>query len=274
MSIRIARTAKGPIEYRLEGRGPVVLVLNGGHCSRDTRLSHEKLVSENFSVLTPSRPGYDSTPADVGYTAQAAADALAALLDTLGVTSVSVIGISAAGPTALAFAQQYPGRTQRLILESAVTTEWDAPTKRLARRLFGRAEGLTWTLVRLALIFLPRTIMKAMMRELTTFRVEDVLRRMTQDDMRFVKRMLLSMCSGTGFINDIEHRVDQLQTIRLPVLVMYSPNDKSVPPKNAQRVAREVEHCELYEVPADSHLIWIGPHADEVRQKRLAFLRA
>jgi pimeloyl-ACP methyl ester carboxylesterase len=274
MSIRIARTAKGPIEYRLEGRGPVVLVLNGGHCSSHTRLSHEKLVSESFSVLTPSRPGYDSTPADVGRTAQAAADALAAFLDTLGVTSVSVIGISAAGPTALAFAQQYPGRAQKLILESAVATEWDAPTKRLARRLFGRAEGMTWTLVKLALSLLPRTVMKAMMRELTTFRVEDVLQRMTQDDIRFVKRMLQSVRSGTGFMNDIEHRVDQLQTIRVPVLVMYSPNDKSVPAKNAQQVAREVAHCELYEVPADSHLIWIGPHADRVWQKRLAFLRA
>lgn len=274
MSIRIARTAKGPIEYRLEGGGSVVLVLNGGHCSRNTRLSHEQLVYENFSVLTPSRPGYDRTPAALGHTAQAAADTLASLLDTLDITTVSVIGISAAGPTALAFAQQYPGRTQRLILESAVATEWDEPTKRLARLLFGRAEKLTWILVKLALILMPLKTIKAMMRELTTFRVDDVLQRMSQNDIRFVKRMLRSMQSGTGFMNDIEHSVDRLQTIRVPVLVMYSPHDKSVPPKNAQRVASEVAHCELYEVPADSHLIWIGPHANQVWQKRLAFLRA
>src|SRR5215212_11086124 len=108
MSIQIAQTAKGPIEYRLEGSGPVVLVLNGGHCSRNTRLSHEKLVLDHFAVLTPSRPGYDSTPAEVGRTAQAAADALVALLDTLAIPAVSVIGISAGGPTAIAFAQQYP----------------------------------------------------------------------------------------------------------------------------------------------------------------------
>jgi hypothetical protein len=31
-----------------------VMVLNGGHCSRDTRLSHEKLVGAGFAVLTPS----------------------------------------------------------------------------------------------------------------------------------------------------------------------------------------------------------------------------
>jgi pimeloyl-ACP methyl ester carboxylesterase len=274
MSIRIAQTAKGPIEYRLEGSGPVVLVLNGGHCSRDTRLSHENLVFDHFTVLTPSRPGYDSTPATIGRTAQAAADALAALLDTLAISVVSVIGISAGGPTAIAFAQQYPDRTHKLILESAVTTEWDATLKRHARRLFGRAEKLTWAVVRFALRVMPRTLIKAMMQEFTTLKVEDVLKRMSQDDLRFVTQMFQTMQSGTGFINDIEHRVDRLQTIRAPVLVMYSPHDKSVPVKNAQRVAREVADAELYEVPADSHLIWIGAHAAQVWHKRLAFLQA
>src|SRR5918996_41374 len=130
MAQMIAKTAKGPIEYRLEGNGSTVVVLNGGHCSRESRLSHEKLIEYGFSVLTPSRPGYDGTPLDVGKSAQAAADALAALLDTLQISLVDVIGISAAGPTALAFVQQYPSRVRKLILESAVATNWDEQTKK------------------------------------------------------------------------------------------------------------------------------------------------
>ena len=114
--LTIARTTNGPIEYRLEGKGPTIMVLNGGHCSRDTRLSHERLAEHGFSVLTPSRPGYDNTPSYVGKSAQAAADALAALLDILQVAAVDVIGISAAGPTALAFAQHHPDRTRKVIL--------------------------------------------------------------------------------------------------------------------------------------------------------------
>src|SRR5262245_19827169 len=62
MQPTIARTAKGPVEYRLEGSGPAVVVLNGGHCSRDSRLSHERLAGCGCYFLTPSRPGYDSTP--------------------------------------------------------------------------------------------------------------------------------------------------------------------------------------------------------------------
>jgi len=66
------------------------------------------LAKHNFSVRTPSRPGYVSTPSEVGKTAQAAADAIAALLNTLQIATVDVIGISAAGPTALAFVKTYP----------------------------------------------------------------------------------------------------------------------------------------------------------------------
>jgi pimeloyl-ACP methyl ester carboxylesterase len=143
-------------------------------------------------------------------------------------------------------------------LESAVTTEWDVAIKHHARRLFGRAEKLTWAMLKLALRLMPATIMKTMMREFTTLNVDEVLLRMSQEDIRFVQRMIYTMRSGTGFIKDIEHQVDQLQTIQVSVLVMYSPHDKSVPVKNAQRVGREVAHAELYETPADSHLIWIG----------------
>jgi pimeloyl-ACP methyl ester carboxylesterase len=270
----IANTPYGLIEYRLEGSGPVVMVLNGGHCSRDTRLSHERLAHIGFTVLTPSRPGYDDTPSSVGRSAQAAADALAALLDTLGMARVSTIGISAAGPTALAFAQRHPHRTRGVILESAVTTVWDEVIKHGARLVFGRTERLTWAMVRLGLRLRPRVMLKAMLVGLTILDPDDVLRRMSQEDSVFFTRMLQTMRSGTGFINDVEHRVDDLHALNVPILAIYSPHDRNVPPSNAQRIAREVAGSELYETLADTHLIWIGRYAEDVWQKRRAFLQS
>jgi len=272
MSQQIANTALGPIEYRLEGQGPTIMVLNGGHCSRDTRLSHEHLSEHGFSVLTPSRPGYDSTPSSVGKSAQAAADALAALLDTLQITTVDVIGISAAGPTALAFAQRHPNRIRKLILESAMTTDWDEQTKRRSRLGFGRAEKVTWAFMHLMLRLFPIVIIKALLHDLTVLPVDEVFKRMSEADLIFIKHMLQTSRSGTGFINDIEHHVDGLASITVPVLVMYSPNDRTVSPKNAQRVADEVPNYELYVVPSDTHLIWIGKAANNVWQKRLDFI--
>jgi len=274
MPQNIAKTTKGPIEYRLEGSGPIVVVLNGGHCSRQTRLSHEQLAQHGFSVLTPSRPGYDDTPSDVGKSAQEAADALAALFDTLQIPNADVIGISAAGPTALAFAQRHPGKIRKLILESAVTLPWGENVKRGARLLFGRAERFTWGLTKALLRLAPITVIRVMMQELTILDIDKVIQRMSQDDLGFVRRMIETMQSGTGFMNDLEHQVSDLSSIAVPVLAMYSPHDKSVPPRNAQRIATEVPKSELYEVPSESHLLWIGMHAKLVWQKRLVFMRS
>jgi len=246
--------------------------LNGGHCSRETRLSHEKLTEHGFSVLTPSRPGYDSTPSEVGKSAQAAADALAALLDTLQIATVDVIGISAAGPTALAFVQQHPSRVRKLILESAVTTDWDEQSKRRSRIGFGGAAKVTWAFMHSMLKLFPTMIIKVLMHDLTDLDVNMVLKRMSPDDLAFVKRMLQTSQASTGFVNDTEHKVDNLATITKPILVMYSPNDATVSPKNARRIANEIATCELYEVPSDMRLIWIGPSAKDVWQKRLSFL--
>jgi len=270
---KTAIAPKGPIEYRLEGTGPTVVVLNGGHCSRDTRLSHERLALHGYSILTPSRPGYDSTPSSVGETAQEAADALAGLLNELKIPIVDVIAISAAGPTGLAFAQQHPGKLRKLVLESAVTTKWGDEIKILSRLGFGRVEKATWSLINLVLKFMPNMMIRAMLQQLTTLDVDEVLSRMNKDDLMFVRRMIETSRSGTGFLNDIEHHVDDLSGIVAPVLVMYSPNDKFVPEKNALRVAAEVTRYELYEVPADTHLIWIGKAADDVWVKRLSFLK-
>jgi len=272
MTQNIARTSKGSIEYRLEGSGPTIVVLNGGHCSRDTRLSHEKLTEHGFSVLTPSRPGYDSTPSEVGKSAQAAADALATLLDTLQISTVDVIGISAAGPTALAFVQQHPSRVRKLILESAVATDWDERIKRVSRIGFGGVAKVTWAVMHMMLKLFPTVLIKALLHDLTVLDANVVINRMSQDDLAFVKRMIHTSQASTGFLNDIEHKVDNLATITKPVLVMYSPNDKTVSPNNARRVASEIATCELYEVPSDTHMIWIGKSAKDVWKKRLSFL--
>jgi pimeloyl-ACP methyl ester carboxylesterase len=274
MSQRMAYTPMGPMEYRLEGSGPTVMVLNGGHCSRDTLLSHERLADTGFSVLTPSRPGYDDTPSETGRTAQEAADALAALLDVLQIQRAYVIGISAAGHTALSFAQRHPSRTQKLILESAMTMDWSEFQKKRSRIGFGRAERVTWAVMHTMLKLFPKLMIKALMRDLTTLDVDEVLRWMSADDMAFILRMLQTSRSGTGFMNDIEHHVENLAVITSPVLVMFSPNDNTVSPMNAQRVYREVKNCELYETPSDSHLIWIGKSANDVWNKRLSFLQS
>lgn len=271
---QIARTDKGPIEYRLEGSGAPIMVLNGGHCSRRTRLSHERLARSGFLVLTPSRPGYDGTPAEIGRSAQDAADCLAALMETLGIPRLDVIGISAAGPTALAFAQRYPTKIRRLVLESAVSLPWDERTKRGSRLVFGSAERMTWAAMRAFVRIAPRAAVRTLLLELTTLDVASVVRGMGAADLAYVVRMIEASRSGRGFLNDIEHQVNDLSGIACPTLAMYTRHDKAVRPENALRLAREISECAVYDTLADCHLIWIGKSADAVWNRRLEFLAA
>jgi len=105
MKSQIAQTNKGPIEYTLLGSGPVVLVCHGTSSNSFSTNLAGPLVEAGFSVLTPSRPGYGSTPLSTGQSAADGAQALAQLLDVLHVQTCSVVAISGGEPTGVALAE-------------------------------------------------------------------------------------------------------------------------------------------------------------------------
>ena len=86
----------------------------------------------------------------------------------------------------------------------------------------------------------PTVIIRVLLHDLTSLDVNMVMNRMSRDDLAFVKRMIQTSQASTGFLNDIEHHVNNLSAITKPVLVMYSPHDKTVSPRNARRVADEI----------------------------------
>jgi pimeloyl-ACP methyl ester carboxylesterase len=118
---RVAETAAGPIEYARVGQGPAVLVIHGCPGGYDQGLIATKLApSDEFTFISPSRPGYLRTPLHVGLTPEAQADSYAALLDALGISQAAIIGISGGAPSALQFALRHPGRCWGLVTVCAV----------------------------------------------------------------------------------------------------------------------------------------------------------
>lgn len=182
--------------------------------------------------------------------------------------------LEGAGPTALAFAIQQPARLRMMVLESAMTLPWEKSIQRGSLIAFGRTERITWAFTRGVLALAPGLIIQALLRGLTTLNVRQVYRRMSTSELDFVKQMIRTSRSGSGFLNDIQHKVEGLALITCPVLVMYCPYDKTVSPANAHHAGSEIPGCELFVTSADTHLIWIGKSAQEVWDKRLAFLRA
>jgi 4,5:9,10-diseco-3-hydroxy-5,9,17-trioxoandrosta-1(10),2-diene-4-oate hydrolase len=74
--------------------------------------------ADRFRTLMPDQPGFGSSakPPVPGNYFTFAADALAGLLDELGIERVHLIGNSLGGGTAVRFALRFPGRAGRLVL--------------------------------------------------------------------------------------------------------------------------------------------------------------
>lgn len=115
----IADTPHGPIEYALAGNGPPVLMVHGAGGGYDQGLDiGEPLISRGFRLIAVSRFGYLRTPLPKDASPEAQADAHARLLDTLGISRATVVGVSAGAPSAMQFALRYPDRCAALVLLS------------------------------------------------------------------------------------------------------------------------------------------------------------
>jgi pimeloyl-ACP methyl ester carboxylesterase len=258
----IAQVEQGPIEYRVVGQGPAVLVLNGGHTNCTSPLGHEPFfLEQGYQLIIPSRPGYGKTPSSTGRTAEAFADALVGLLDQLLLEQVIVLGISAAGPTALQLAGRHPERVSKVILQNAVTGG-KFPSRRTqigAYLVFNSlVERWTWAAFRAFARIAPRSALTLMMGSLSSLNPEQVVATMSQEQQHAALAFLLASRSGAGFLHDLHHRCGDLRRITAPTLILASKYDGSVDIAHATYAADQIPQADLVVAPAESHLLWFS----------------
>lgn len=108
------------------GNGQSILLLHGknfnGAYWRETA---RRLQQEGYRVIIPDQVGFgkSSKPEHIQYTFQLLARNTKAILDTLGITKLNVLGHSMGGMLATRFALMYPEMTERLILENPIGLE-------------------------------------------------------------------------------------------------------------------------------------------------------
>jgi len=275
----IIQTTQGIIEYREKGAatGPAMLVLNGGHINCDSLVANlDLLLNLGYRVIIPSRPGYGRTPLSTGKTTEEAADAMVALLDGLGIEKTSVMAISAGGRTALQLAGRHPARVEKLILQCALSHDyWPEPiTKIIAYVLFNPlTEGAFWTVFRWIARSNPTGTLKMMMKNLTTLNPDEVVNHMTAEQQAMTLQMITESRSGAGFLNDVKHRSGDLSRITAPTFIVHSRFDGGVDFTHAEYSARHIRQAQLFEVPAESHLMWFGPANIAIEARLAEFLR-
>jgi len=290
----LVETAKGPVEFTRVGTGPVILHLHGGATGCDQTLALSWDVDQaGFTVLTPSRPGYLRTPLSTGPSPEQAADAVASLLDVLGIHKIGVMGTSGGGPTALQFALRYPERVWGLVFQSAISQRFVEP-RQSTHSLIGRvvfSRSGKWLVdfgawgIHLLASYWPALLVRTLFNASETLDSDKAKERRLYvrqhpEQITFFRRVAASgmplSVRQTGLWNDLRQYealpVYPLEQISCPTLVLHGRDDGNVPLTHAEFVARTVPNAELHTIEDCGHFIWVGPRASHAREKVLAFL--
>jgi pimeloyl-ACP methyl ester carboxylesterase len=278
MNSQIAQTSKGPIEYTLLGKGPLVLVCHGTSSNCFSTDVTKPLVEAGFRVLTPSRPGYGRTPLSVGRTAAQAAEALIALLDSLAFQICSVIAISGGGPTGIALAVGFPQRVTQLILAEAVSQPENRPNEpnyKNQMAFYGPMHVVFWGMLGLISRISPRSMARQSLVIVSTHDPDDGFSKLSTVDIEGICHFYQGRTSRQAALNDMTHTVgaDLLQSVRQPTLVIHSREDNSVPFAHAEWALKHIPQAELCEAGFAGHLFWIGPDYPRISQRMVAFLQ-
>lgn len=114
-------TAAGPLSCRETGQGPALVLLHGLNFGSACWRAQYAHFGRDFRVIGWDAPGYGGSapPSGAAPVAGDFADALAALLDALGVETCNLVGHSMGGLVAAAFCRRHPGRAHTVTFSHA-----------------------------------------------------------------------------------------------------------------------------------------------------------
>ena len=266
---QVVETDCGPVEMASYGTGQPVVVLHGIFGGYDQGLVMAKgQIGKGFRSLVPSRFGYLGSPFPAGASPEKQADALACLLDSLGIEKAAVLGTSAGGTAAVQFALRYPDRCSGLILVSsnAPGESVGLPPEPAAKMMF-RSDFLFWVLTRGF-----RGTMYSIMGVPGDYELTPSQRREMDQVMETVMPVkpraegaLFDMYVSNPAINDYD-----LGNIEVPTLVIHAQDDPLADYGNARAMVDAVPEARLVDFERGGHPL-LG-HEAEIRREISAFL--
>ncbi len=272
-------TPWGLLEYAVAGNavGPALLMIHGTGGGFDQGLRFaDALVSRGLRVVAPSRFGYLRSDFPTDHSLAAQADALATLLDHLGIDRIAVAGGSAGALSASQFALRHPERCAGVVLlvpaanvRDRDPVEFTPLQAWLVRRLLG-SDLLFW----LAGQTMPRTLIGTLLA--TDPALLDRVTPAERERAFTVLRELLPVSArARGLLNDAEQaghpaRID-FSRIGVPALILSTEDDRFGTAQTARDIATQLPQARLVVYPSGGHL-WLG-HDEAVADEVQRFVR-
>jgi pimeloyl-ACP methyl ester carboxylesterase len=284
---RVIRTALGPVDYAVLGRGAPVVVLHGSPGGIDAaEVMSRFLPRDEVAAIVLSRPGYLETPLAGGTGIDAQADLVAALLDQLDVDRAGVLAWSGGGPVAYRLAVRHPTRVAGLVLFAALSGAYEMPAPSLPERLLMTTSAGEW-LLRVLATHQPRQFISGALAAEGTLSKEQLAQRVDEVFADATKRSFVLALGPTvgrggarrdGFDNDLEAfreiRSLDLAAVRTPTLLVHGDADGDVDPEHSRYAAEQVPGAELLVLETGTHLaLWTHPDADAAQARVLDLLR-
>lgn len=233
-----------PVAWREAGDGPVVVFLHGLGGSRTAWEPQLAALAGDFRCVAWDLLGYGASPPPGSpLTFPALADAVAGLLDTLGVEQAPLVGLSLGGMVALHTALAHPDRTGGLVLldtspafglDGTDPDEWRAARRAPLDAGLGPGDFAEDVL---------RSVAGPSLTGHPLDQAVTAMARIPADGLRAVIDLLPS--------HDVRNRLGE---ITAPTLVVVGEHDAETPPAYSEALAAGIPDARLEVVAGAGHL--------------------
>lgn len=250
------------INYELEGKGPVVIFINGLTMSLNGWAYQMKPFNERYRVLRYDCRGQGgSDKPDQQYSQDMHADDLNNLLQGLGIEKAHIIGLSNGGMIAQHFALKYPEKTGALVL--ADTCSYVGKLLELTVYSWIKATEAGGNDLRYD-VLLPQIFSESFIAN-------------NQELITNMKEFSSQINSPRAVINlakaSIKHDLkDKVAEIKSPTLIIAGEEDILIPPRYSKMLNEQIENSELAIIKDCAHVPPIEK-PDEFNSIVLEFLK-